>query len=372
MINAIRSLIGAFFLVTLLFFVSNVQANHIPVPSGYVNDFVGVLTSQQKTTLEDSLREYEQKTTHEIAVAVVKSLQGGEIDDFTIRAFEEWRIGKRGKDNGLLFLAVIDDRQMRIEVGYGLEPYLTDGEAGEIIRNVVAPEFKKGNYYQGISDGVEKIKSHIEETSSGESSLGNFRNWISIYDQFIQPFALNAFGVMMITLFLLVPFLRGILPANLQNSLIGGILKNKNLALFGLLILLGLALLADPFFVLFRIVGPYVIQFVIFALLVGVVYFASFLGRTSHFWFGGVLGGALGAILGFILGNIIDAVAWFIILGVVGLLLDFILSANYRITKQEGQPTSFIRTFGGLYSGKGGFGGFGGGRSGGGGASGRW
>ena len=123
---------------------------------------------------------------------------------------------------------------------------------------------------------------------------------------------------------------------------------------------------------MFRVVGPVVIQFVVIALLVGLVYFASFLGRTSHFWLGGVLGGIIGVILGFVLGAIIDAVVWFIILGVIGLILDFILSANYRATKQEGKPTGFTRTFGGLYSGKGGLGGFGGGSSGGGGASGKW
>ncbi len=354
MINVIRSIFIALFLVPLLFFVSNVQANHIPAPTGYVNDFAGVLTSEQKNTLENFLKEYEQKTTNEIAVAIVKSLQGGEIEDFTVRTFEEWKIGKRGKDNGLLFLAAIDDRQMRIEVGYGLELYLTDGEAGEIIRNVIAPEFKKGNYYKGINDGIDKIELHIKETSSGESFLGNFRNWSSVYDQFVKPYTLFALGIAG-TVLLLSIF----------------ILKNKKLTWFSFLIILGLLLLTAPFFV-FRIVGPVVIQFVVIALLAGLVYFASFLGRTSHFWLGGVLGGALGVILGFILGTIIDAVVWFIILGVIGLILDFILSANYRVTKQEGKSTGFMRTFGGLYSGKGGFSGFGGGRSGGGGASGRW
>lgn len=161
MLNLIRSLVIFFFAVFLLFFTPQSFASHISSPTGFVNDFANILTSGQKSVLENFLKDYEQKTGNEIAIAFVKSLEGGDIDDFTVRVFEEWKIGKKSQDNGILFLAAIEDRKMRIEVGYGLEPYLTDGKAGEIIRNVISPEFKKENYYEGVSKGIIAIQNNI-------------------------------------------------------------------------------------------------------------------------------------------------------------------------------------------------------------------
>lgn len=151
--------------IFIFIFISPVAANHIPAPSGHVNDFAGVLTTEQKTTLENDLAAYEQQTNNEVAVAFIKSLEGGDIDDFTVRVFEEWKIGKDDKDNGILFLAAIEDHKMRIEVGYGLEPYLTDSEAGSIIRDTIAPQFKQEKYFEGISQGIAKIE---EELNSGQ------------------------------------------------------------------------------------------------------------------------------------------------------------------------------------------------------------
>lgn len=175
------SLLALILFPVFLFFASITYANHIPVPTGYVNDFAGVLTPDQKSALENTLKNYEQSTTNEIAVAIVRSLNGDDITDFTIRTFEEWKVGKKGKDNGVLFLAAIDDRQMRIEVGYGLEPYLTDSRVGDIIRDVITPDFKKGNYYQGISKGINAIQGRLssgsqppyEQVTDKVKSIGN-------------------------------------------------------------------------------------------------------------------------------------------------------------------------------------------------------
>ena len=157
--------IPKFLLLTLLtfpfFFAPRIYANHIPAPTGYVNDFAGVLTADQKASLENSLRVFEQKNSNEIAIALVQSLNGDSIENFTLKTFEEWKIGKKGKDNGVLFLASINDRKMRIEVGYGAEPYLTDGEAGEIIRNVISPKFKQQDYYGGINSGINAIEKEL-------------------------------------------------------------------------------------------------------------------------------------------------------------------------------------------------------------------
>lgn len=141
-------------------------ATGIPAPTGYVNDFAGVLSPAEKQTLEETLVSYEQASGNEIAVALITSLEGDTIEEKAVRLFEEWKIGKKGKDNGILFLAGINDRKMRIEVGYGAEPFLTDGEAGEIIRNSIAPEFKKNNYAGGITAGIVAMQRELSGTGT--------------------------------------------------------------------------------------------------------------------------------------------------------------------------------------------------------------
>lgn len=177
--NLMRFLNALAALILLLFLaVPSALASHIQQPTGYVNDFAGVLTSEQKNSLEISLNAYEKESGNEIAVAIVKSLNGGDLDDFASRTFEEWKIGKKGKDNGILFLAAIEERKMRIEVGYGLEPYLTDGHAGEIIRNIIAPKFKRQDYYGGIVDGIEEIKNSLSRNPIDQTkSIVKINSW---------------------------------------------------------------------------------------------------------------------------------------------------------------------------------------------------
>lgn len=153
------------FFATAFLNKSFAQTISLPAPTGFVNDFANVLSSGQKQALESQLQSYEQQTTNEISVVTVKSLHGDTIDDYTVRLFEQWKIGKKAKDNGILFLASIDERKIHIEVGYGLEPYLTDSDAGNIIRNIIAPQFQKGDYYTGISSGLNAIESHLNNPS---------------------------------------------------------------------------------------------------------------------------------------------------------------------------------------------------------------
>lgn len=161
----------------------SVNAFAFPAPAGFVNDFAGVLTPEQKQTLEASLTDYEKTSGNEIAVALIKSLAGDTVENIAVRVFEEWKIGKKGKDNGILFLAAIEDRKMRIEVGYGLEPLLTDAEAGDIIRNAVAPEFKTANYAAGITRGIEAIKEQLSQdpqTVTAKRAAGGAGLWVWI------------------------------------------------------------------------------------------------------------------------------------------------------------------------------------------------
>ncbi len=128
-----------------------------PSPSGSVNDFVGVLDSSARAELTTLIRDTEQQTTAEIAVAVVSSLDGMTVEEYASRLFREWGVGRKAKDNGVLVLVATVDRKMRIEVGYGLEPVLPDGLAGEIIRNDFLPAFKTNHYSEGILKGVRHI-----------------------------------------------------------------------------------------------------------------------------------------------------------------------------------------------------------------------
>lgn len=218
MVNILRGLFVACFLVFYLIFPSNLQAFHIPQPTGYVNDFAQVLTQTEKVSLEDSLRSYEQKTTNEIVVVTVQNLGGDDINDFTVRVFEEWKIGKKGENNGILFLAAIEDREMRIEVGYGLEYLLTDSQAGAIIRDVIAPEFRKENYYQGINLGVQKIQEYLDRRGAlpGKERFSPLVS-SSFYSRLILPFSVAVYTLAVLFL-MIISIAAALSPLNKQNN----------------------------------------------------------------------------------------------------------------------------------------------------------
>jgi uncharacterized protein len=275
-----------------------VLALDIPQPKGYVNDFAGLLSNDYIFELESNLQNFEKETGAEIAVVTVENLQETTVEDFAVRLFENWGIGKKDKDNGLLLLVAKQERKIRLEVGYGLEPIITDGRAGRIIREQMQTPFRQDNYQGGINAAVTQIQDYIRkgEPPSGSEATGE---------------------------------------------------KVKNNFFF---IVIGIIFLS---------------------------YILAFLGRSKRFWPGGVGGGILGAFLGLITGSLLFSILGF---GLFGLLLDFILSRNYKKRKESNRSTSFWQSWGGFSGGSSGgghfgggsSGGFGGGSSGGGGASGGW
>lgn len=130
-------------------------------PRGFVNDFANVIPSAQERQLEQMLVSLERQTGAEVAVVTLTSLDGGQIDDFAVRLYERWKLGKAGKDNGVLLLAAINDRKARIEVGYGLEGAIPDGRAGEILRTDVFPAFKRGQYGDGLIAAASSISERV-------------------------------------------------------------------------------------------------------------------------------------------------------------------------------------------------------------------
>jgi uncharacterized protein len=158
------------------------SAQDFPTYQGFVNDNDGVLSSSAKSKLQAQLEKLESDTSAEVAVVTIKSLQSDSVDDYAVRLFEKWGIGKKGKDNGVLFLVAMDDRKMRIEVGYGLESIITDGRAGRIRDEDVIPRFKQNDYEGGIVAGVDAIERYVRsgtppaplEENPVKSLLGNW------------------------------------------------------------------------------------------------------------------------------------------------------------------------------------------------------
>lgn len=150
-------------------------------PQGFVSDFTNTLNLEQKQSIENKLSAFEKNSSNEISVVLVPSLDGDYIEHYATKLFEDWKIGKKEKNNGVLFLISLNDRAMRIEVGYGLEGYITDSNASYIIRNIVSPEFKKGDYYSGIDKGVDALI----ELTKGNTQVVTQKNNIKINPEFV-------------------------------------------------------------------------------------------------------------------------------------------------------------------------------------------
>ena len=147
-----RRYIFAIVLLSVFFVSANFSK-----PQGFVNDFAGILSAQNKIKLERALSSVEIKSGIEISVVTVNSLDGEEASDYANRLFENWGIGKKGKDNGLMILIAPNERKTWIEVGYDLEPSINDAYAGQIIRQQMIPHFKTGDYNTGILNGVASV-----------------------------------------------------------------------------------------------------------------------------------------------------------------------------------------------------------------------
>ena len=141
----------------------------IPPHGGeWVHDEANVLSASTKAELEAILKHHRDSTSNQIAVLVIPSLEGDDIDDYGVRVFKEWKLGQEKKDNGVLFLIAMQDKKMRIEVGYGLEGTLTDALSSRINRNEVSPYFRTGDYENGVKAGVIAIIKAIQGTYVNE------------------------------------------------------------------------------------------------------------------------------------------------------------------------------------------------------------
>jgi uncharacterized protein len=167
-------------LLLLLLTYSILPAADIPYLTGRVTDNAEILSEAARQALTASLKEHEDRTSNQIVILTIPTINGQSIEEYTVEVFEAWKLGQKGKDNGLLIVIVPNDRKMRIEVGYGLEAVLPDVIAGRIIQLVMTPRFKDGDYDGGISDGVRAViqvleggeLAEIESTASVSAESG--------------------------------------------------------------------------------------------------------------------------------------------------------------------------------------------------------
>ncbi|MGH8529453.1 MAG: TPM domain-containing protein [Nevskiales bacterium] len=147
----------------------------VPALKARVTDLSGTLDEGQVSALEQRLAAFEQEKGSQIAVLILPTTQPEEIEQYGIRLAEAWKIGRKGVDDGVILLVAKDDRKLRIEVGYGLEGALPDVIAKRIIEEVIVPRFRAGDFYGGITDGVERIIGVIKGEPLPESAAAPFR-----------------------------------------------------------------------------------------------------------------------------------------------------------------------------------------------------
>ena len=173
----------------------------VPVPllKARVTDLTATLTSDQRAALEQKLAAFEQKKGSQIAVLIVPTTQPEAVEQYAVRVQEAWKLGRKGIDDGVLMVVAKNDRKLRIEVGYGLEGVLPDATAKRIIEEEIVPRFKQGDFYGGISAGVDRILRVIDgeplppPTKSRQQSGINFaglENFLII--GFILVFAIGS------------------------------------------------------------------------------------------------------------------------------------------------------------------------------------
>ena len=152
-------------LFTILFTLTSSVLFSLDVPKlkSAVNDYANIINSKDEEKLEALLRDVEAKTSSQVALLTISSLQGENLEDYSLRVAQTWKLGQKEFDNGVLLLVALNEKKIRIEVGYGLESIITDAKSGYIIRNYIVPGFKKGDYTGGITNGLLAISGLVTE-----------------------------------------------------------------------------------------------------------------------------------------------------------------------------------------------------------------
>jgi uncharacterized protein len=154
----------------LLIIASSARSAAVPALRGRVNDYAQLLSRDRARNLENQLEQFEKQTGHQLALLTIPTLGGEDIEGFSIRVAETWKIGQKGFDNGVILVVAPQDRQLRLEVGYGLEGVLPDAIASRIIREIIVPRFRDNDYEGGIISGIDAVLRIIRGEPLPESA----------------------------------------------------------------------------------------------------------------------------------------------------------------------------------------------------------
>ncbi len=162
--KAVKAVILAFMLCWAFAGATSVALADVAVPplTGRVVDLTGTLSADQAATLEQKLKEFEDRKGSQLAVLIVPTTQPETIEQYSLRVAEQWKLGRKKVDDGALLIIAKNDRKLRIEVGYGLEGALNDATSKRIIDEIITPKFRSGDFAGGISDGADRILKVID------------------------------------------------------------------------------------------------------------------------------------------------------------------------------------------------------------------
>ncbi len=162
---------GALFALFIFLLQSSIaHALDVPPLRGRVNDYAGVMKPEQIQAVESQLAQLERDTGHQVAVLTVPTLDGEDIEGFSIRVAENWKIGKKGFDDGVILVVAIKDRKLRLEVGYGVEGILPDAYAKRITADYIVPYFRSQDYSGGIVAGIDAVQKILRKEPLPESA----------------------------------------------------------------------------------------------------------------------------------------------------------------------------------------------------------
>jgi uncharacterized protein len=188
-------------IISLVLFPLQLMALEAPRMTGRINDQAGMLSPETKQRLEQKLASFERETSNQVAILTIPSLLGDDIDQFSIRVAEAWKLGQKGKDNGVLLVLAQTERKVRIEVGMGLQGVLPDITAGRIIRETMRPHLKSGDFDQGITVAVDSIIASTKGEFKGTGQSTQKHTAKNTSSSFVTLFLLAAVVAVILGLF---------------------------------------------------------------------------------------------------------------------------------------------------------------------------
>lgn len=188
-------------LIALLLIPLQLMALDAPQLTGRINDQAGMLSPEARQRLEQKLAAFERETSNQVAILTIPSLLGDDIDQFSIRVAEAWKLGQKGRDNGVLLILAQSERKVRIEVGMGLQGVLPDVTASRIIRENMRPHLKSGNFDQGITIAVDSIIAATKGEFKGAGQPARTQTTKKTSSSFVTLFLLVAVAAVILGLF---------------------------------------------------------------------------------------------------------------------------------------------------------------------------